>query len=271
MEGIFIVGVVLLLIAWVALEPQIAARRRRRLQQLPFPPAWRQVLDTRVLYVRRLPADLQHELLRQVRVFVTEKNFVGCGGLAIDDEIRVTIAAQACLLTLRRPGACFPGVRDILVYPGGFLVEHTETDEAGVQHHRREARSGESWSYGQVVLSWDDAREGAAHDADGHNVVLHEFAHQLDQYEGFANGAPWLPAADRARWRAVLGAEFARLRNESALHRATFLDPYGAAAPAEFFAVCTEVFFEQPAEMAEAHPDLYREFARFYRLDPQSW
>lgn len=272
---IFIVScLALLFILWLIGLPYLTKRKRRQIRARPFPPAWRDILQRRVPYVRAMPADLQLQLEQHIQVFLAEKAFIGCDGLEITEEMQVTIAAQACLLLLNRPGDYYPGLRQILVYPGSFVVQQAHTDASGVAHHGRQARSGESWSQGQVILSWRDTLQGAAAPTDGQNVVIHEFAHQLDQETGAANGAPALARrAHYARWAQVLGAEYAALQAHAAHahgHAALFSD-YGATDPAEFFAVISEVFFEQPQRMAAEHPALYRELARFYRLDPLSW
>ena len=272
MPAILLAVLGLLLILWFLGEPYLLERKRQKIRAMPFPAAWRDILKRRVPYVRALPADLQLQLKRHIQVFVAEKAFIGCDGLEITDEIRVTIAAQACLLLLNRPRGYYPKLRQILVYPGGFVVQRAHTDEAGVAHHGRDALSGESWSQGQVILSWQDTVAGAAEPHDGQNVVIHEFAHQLDQEKGVANGAPVLARREQyARWSQVLGAEFNALQARAAhRHNALFSD-YGATDPAEFFAVISEVFFEQPQRMAAEHPDLYRELSQLYRLDPLSW
>jgi Mlc titration factor MtfA (ptsG expression regulator) len=257
---------------WIALSPAAARWRRRRLWRQPFPAAWRDILRQELPYLRRMPVDLQLQLKRHIQVFVAEKRFVGCDGLVVDDRMRVSIAAQACLLQLNRKPDYFPELRQILVYPEPFVVERQKTDAIGLHHDARQVLAGESWSRGQVVLSWRDAREGAADATDGRNVVIHEFAHQLDQEYGHANGAPLLRHRDDyARWAAVLGAEFERLQTETARGESTLLDAYGATDPAEFFAVASEVFFEQAAAMAARHPALYGELREFYCVDPLSW
>jgi MtfA peptidase len=261
-----------LLLAWLVGEPWWVQRRRSRIRAQPFPAAWRDILKRRVPYVRALPADLQLQLKGHIQVFLAEKSFIGCAGLVVTDEMRVTIAAQACLLLLNRPKGYYPGLRQILLYPGSFVVPHETVDHAGVAHQGRQARLGESWVQGQVILSWQDALEGAAAPGDGHNVVIHEFAHQLDQEKGFANGAPPLSKAQtQARWAQVLGAEFNALQSRTAQGEPSLLDSYGATDPAEFFAVASEVFFEQPQRMAEEHPALFSELSAFYRLQPLSW
>lgn len=265
-------GVMLLLVGWFAGEPVWTALRRARIRRQPFPPEWREILRRRVPFVRHLPADLQLQLKKHMQVFLAEKPFIGCAGLAITDEMRVTIAAQACLLLLNRPRpGYYPQLRQVLVYPGAFAVDRVHADGSGVLQEQRLALSGESWSQGQVILSWQDTLDGAAVPTDGHNVVIHEFAHQLDQENGAANGAPWLPRRARERWAQVMAAEFARLQSAVDAGAPTLLNPYGATNPAEFFAVASEVFFEQPQALAEQHPALYEELSRCYRLNPLSW
>jgi Mlc titration factor MtfA (ptsG expression regulator) len=272
MALLFVLGVAALVIVWLAGAPVLEERRRRRLRSRPFPAAWRAILRERVPLYRRLPPALQRQLRQDVQVFVAEKAFVGCAGQEVTDEVRVTIAAQACLLMLNRRARYFPRLATILVYPGAFLVERLRPEPSGVLQETRQALAGESWSHGQVVLSWHDVLEGAADPDDGRNVVIHEFAHQLDQEKGFANGAPLLGNRARySRWSNVLSEEFARLREQAVLGVPTLLSHYGATDPAEFFAVASEVFYEQPARLAAEHPALYRELAGFYRVDPASW
>jgi Mlc titration factor MtfA (ptsG expression regulator) len=272
MTWLLIFGLAGLFIAWVVAEPFVVERRRQRVRERPFPAAWREILDRRVPYVRSLPRDLQAQLEQHIQVFIAEKPFIGCGGLAISDEVRVTIAAQACLLILNRKSDYFPGLAQILVYPGAFLVERLRPEPSGVLQEERHALSGESWTHGQVVISWEDALEGAAIVDDGRNVVIHEFAHQLDQQKGYANGAPWLGRRDRyPRWSRVMSEEFAQLQQKAAMGEPALFTYYGATNPAEFFAVVSEVFFEQPREMASLHPALYGELRTLYRVDPCLW
>ena len=272
MPAVIITCLGLLLVLWFLGQPYWLERQRRHLRAQPFPPEWRRILQRRVPYVRAMPADLQLQLKQHIMVFLAEKAFLGCDGLEITDEIRVTVAAQACLLLLNRPGTYYPGLRQILVYPGSFVVQRVETDFAGVTHHEPRALSGESWSEGQVILSWHDTLEGAANPSDGQNVTIHEFAHQLDQEKGVANGAPILGRREHyARWSQVLGAEFSALQQRANQGTASLFSDYGATNPAEFFAVISEVFFEQPQRMADEHPALYRELSQFYQLNPLSW
>lgn len=263
---------------WVAglvSRPRWLAWRRERIRRRPFPSAWREILKRRVPYLRRLPADLQLQLKQHIQVFLAEKPFIGCQGQPITDEVRVTIAAQACLLLLNRPRGeqdYYPNLRQILVYPGAFVVDRVQPVGGGVLRDERQVLSGESWTQGQVILSWQDAVEGAAVADDGRNVVIHEFAHQLDQETGHANGAPVLARrADYRRWSQVLGAEFERLQRQVAAGETTLISAYGATNPAEFFAVVSEVFFEQPERLGWEHPALYQAFSDHYRVDPLSW
>ncbi len=272
MPALIVSALALLFVAWLLGEPLLTERRRAKLRSLPFPAAWRRILKHRVPYFHGLPADLQLKLKGHIHVFVAEKTFIGCDGLEITDEMRVTIAAQACLLILNRTRGYYPKLREILVYPASFVVEREHTDGIGVAHHARQLLSGESWERGQVVLSWHDTLWGAATPDDGQNVVIHEFAHQLDQETGAANGAPALGRRSHyRRWSRVLGTEFRHLRAALSQQQATLIGRYGATDPAEFFAVISEVFFEQPQRMADEHPALYSELARFYRLDPLLW
>jgi Mlc titration factor MtfA (ptsG expression regulator) len=261
----------LLFVLWLILEPWWVERRRARLRARPFPADWREILRRRVPYVRALPADLQLQLKQHIQVFLAEKPIIGCAGLVVTDEMRVTIAAQACLLILNRASGYYPKLRQILLYPAAFVVDRPQAD-GGVLHEARRALTGESWSQGQVILSWDDTQEGAAVPDDGRNVVIHEFAHQLDQQEGAANGAPGLPTRERrAAWARVMSDEFAALRQRAGQGLPTLISAYGATDPAEFFAVVSEVFFEQPQRLAAEHPGLYVELGRFYRINPLSW
>jgi Mlc titration factor MtfA (ptsG expression regulator) len=247
------------------------AARRSRIARQPFPPAWRDILRRRFALWPTLPAHVQLQLKRRMLVLLAEVPFVGCAGLEIDDEMRVLIAAQAALLLLGRGGG-FGGLREVLVYPGHFVAPHSESGAGGVVHESRAVLAGQSWQRGQVILAGDAVLEGAADAHDGANVVIHEFAHQIDQDKGVANGAPFLGRrADGARWARVMQAEFDALRVRLAHGESGLIDGYAAHTPAEFFAVISELFFEKPAALAEQHPALYAELLRCYRVDPRLW
>ncbi len=244
-------------------------RRRLRLAALPFPEAWLAIVRRHVPYYRCLTAEDQAELHRHIQIFLAEKRFEGCDGLVITDEIRVTIAAQACILLLHRDTGYYPSLRTILVYPSQYVAPAKRQLPGGVVLEGPDRRLGESWHRGSVVLSWRDVQAGAADSTDGHNVVYHEFAHQLDSESGAIEGAPAL--ATRAmydEWSRTFGREFQALTSDLAQHRQTLLGPYAATSPPEFFAVATEVFFERPREMLARHPDLYHQLSRYFQQDP---
>jgi len=230
------------------------------------------VIERNVAQYRGMPRDLRTQLQRLVKQFLHQKTFVGCAGLEVTEEMRVTIAAQACLLLLNRPTRVYPGLHAVLVYPGAFLVPRRQQDEAGVVTETRQDLLGESWGDGRVVLSWEHVRRAGLPPEGTHNVVLHEFAHQLDSESGSNNGAPFLGSPERYRsWSETLSRDFDLLRRDAYWGQRDVLDPYGATNPAEFFAVATESFFEQPHELAARHPDLYAEFEAYYRVDPRAW
>lgn len=268
-----VLGLAALIVLVLWGEPRWRDWRRERLRSQAFPPAWRTILRRRVPAYRRLPADLQRQLREHMLVFLAEKRFIGCAGQRVDDEVRVTIAAQACLLLLNRPAHYFARLRQVLVYPGPFMVQRVRADGSGVLHDQRRALAGESWQQGQVILSWQDVVEGAADPADGRNVVLHEFAHQLDQETGVANGAPHLPSRARhERWSRAMSEAFVRLQWDiNAGLGGGLVGEYGAQDPAEYFAVLTELFFERPTELAEWHPAVFEELRAYYAVDPREW
>ncbi len=220
-------------------------------------------MERNVPLYRVLPEELRGQLRRLVNVFVGEKRFEGCGGLEVTEEMKVTIAAQACMLLLNRRTNLFKRLTAVLVYPSAYVARHEDG---------RDVRLGESWRMGPVVLAWDSVVGGARNLRDGGNVVLHEFSHQLDQEDGEADGAPILERHSCYKsWARVLGAEYEKLRAERIPARHAVLDEYGAVDPAEFFAVATEAFFEKPRQMKERHAELYEELKNYYKLDPAAW
>jgi Mlc titration factor MtfA (ptsG expression regulator) len=269
---LFLALLTFVVLAAVCLPPIWRAYRRKKIQQQPFPAAWRQILKHRMPYFRALPADLQLQLKKLIQVFVAEKQFIGCADLVVTDEMRVTIAAQACLLLLNKPPHYYPKLKQILIYPAAFVVPTAQSDAAGVVSEMAQVRLGESWQTGQIILSWVDTLKSAAICNDGHNLVIHEFAHQLDQLKGQATGAPLLRSTEAyQQWAEVLSYEFEQLQKQLALGLPTLFDAYAATNPAEFFAVISEVFFEQPDLFAAQHGALYQQLRSFYALDPLSW
>jgi MtfA peptidase len=245
-------------------------QRREKLLQHPFPAEWVEILERNVPIYERLPEDDQLELQGLIQIFLAEKVFEGCNGLEITDEIKVTIAAQACVLLLHRDTDVYPKLITVLVYPTAYVSNMPVHSPQGIVTEGPQGRLGEAWTSGVVVLSWDDVKLGAADVRDGHNVVFHEFAHQLDQEDGSADGAPILPKSNLySAWARVLGAEYAELRRAAEAGKKSVLDDYGATNPAEFFAVATEAFFEKPVQMKKQHPELYEELKVYYGQDPE--
>jgi len=243
--------------------------RRKRFMQKTFPVEWLSIIERNVPYYGYLCSEEQKELQGLIQIFLKEKQFEGCSGLEITDEIRVTIAAQACMLLLGRETNFYPTLRSILVYPHAYLAPAKRIDFDMLITEGLEARFGESWSHGYVILSWDDVLKGASDIHDGHNLVFHEFAHQLDQESGAAEGAPVLPHHSMyIAWARVLSREYEQLIESIEQNRPTLLDKYGAKNPAEFFAVATEFFFEKPVELKKFHPELYDQLRLFFQRDP---
>lgn len=245
--------------------------RRKQLMAKAFPVEWENILKQNLPQYRHLSDMLKKQLHRRIHVFLNEKNFEGCGGLELTEEIKVTIAAQACILLLNRKTEYYPRLSSILVYPGAYVAESGSF--IGGQYVRgKSVRLGESWHRGVIVLAWDHVKHGTIDFGDSHNVALHEFAHQLDQENGEADGMPSLDRKSSCiTWARILGREYKTLQKNVRHCEKTVIDDYGATDPAEFFAVVTETFFEKPKQMKEKHPDLYRELKNYYKLDPAEW
>lgn len=258
-------------LAWIVGRPLLARRRRRALAAHGLTAAQRVLLARAWPGASRLPADLAPKLDALTAVFLGEKAFVGCGGLRVTDDMRLVIAAQACLLLLGRPRGVYDELRSVLVYPSQFVVPEQWHDEDGVVTEEQSLLSGQAWDLSRILLSWEDV---TAPDEGGsaYNVVIHEFAHYLDLESGEADGVPHLDGtAARQRWSDTLQAEFRRLQQAVERGEETFLDHYAAQDESEFFAVASEAFFERPKEFAEILPELYREFRGYYGLDPATW
>jgi Mlc titration factor MtfA (ptsG expression regulator) len=247
-------------------------RRRARLRGTPLPSRWKSILARNVPYIALLPPLDRQELAGHIQVLLAEKKFTGCAGLKITDEVRLTIAAQAAFLLLHRTTNYFPTMRTILVYPDLFIVEHEHEQEDGTVFEEAVEQAGESWYGGPVILSWADVLAGAADPHDGYNVVLHEFAHQLDDESGGTDGAPELGSLARHQaWANVFGREYEQLQDAVLAERTSLLDEYGAESPAEFFAVATECFFERPRALRRKHPELYMQLSGYYSQDPAAY
>jgi Mlc titration factor MtfA (ptsG expression regulator) len=243
--------------------------RRNQIAARQFPCQWLQIIENNVSFYNCLPAEDKAELRRHILIFIAEKRFEGCGGLKITDEIKVIIAAQACMLLLHRKTDYYPGLSSILVYPHAFIAHRAQHLASSVMIEGPQVLLGESWRRGSVVLSWDDVKHGAADIRDGQNVVFHEFAHQLDSSRGRGDSSAVLKnTSSYIAWARVLQKDYQRLRQAAQEGGPAFLNKYGATDPAEFFAVATEFFFEKPRQLKQIHPDLYNELARFYHQDP---
>jgi len=246
--------------------------RWQRVKKAPFPESRLRLVRKTLPYFDRIPQELQKQLLAQITQFLHFKQFVGCAGLIVTEEMRVTVAACACLLLLNRQTLEFRNVRWIYLYPAEFVVRHTVRDAAGVVTEEEGALSGEAWEDGRIILSWDEVQQSVYDFNDGRNVVLHEFAHQLDAESGGMNGAPLLHSKGAyGSWATILSREFNSLRDHAYFGRATVLDSYGATSPAEFFAVATESFFEDTEVLAAQHPELFAELLAYYQVDPRQW
>jgi Mlc titration factor MtfA (ptsG expression regulator) len=237
------------------------------------PREWHSILARNVPAFRRLPLDDQAELLGHMHVLIAEKHFEGAGGLALTDEVVVTIAAQACLPLLHRETQYYPELTTILVYPGGYTERGEWHVGGGVWEEGEEDRLGHTaQGLRALVLAWDEVKRGAAHPADGRNLVLHEFAHQLDFEDRHTDGTPAFRSAEEYRdWARVAAREFEALRLAVDSGVPTVLDTYGASDRAEFFAVATETFFERPRALKARHPELYTLLQQYFKQNPAEW
>jgi len=247
-------------------------RRRRKLMEAPFPPAWEEILQHNVPHYLLLTDTERIHLRKLIQVFLAEKGWEGCGGLILNDEIRVTISAEACLLILNIPHNYYENVESIIVYPStvippeykpGFFENVLEPIE--LSH----PIVGQAFKQGEIIIVWDTALHDSRHPELGYNVVYHEFAHKLDMLDGAADGTPRLSnRREYHHWVKICSRAYLSLCREVDKGRNTFLDAYGAVNEAEFFAVATEHFFAEPKEMKSRMTDLYRVLKEYYRQDP---
>lgn len=247
--------------------------------------AWRRWREARIL--RRNPIDerdwqtvlaqlpllsrlSRKELLRLRRMailFMHEKDFVGVAGQVLTGNMALLIALQACLPVLNLGLQWYRGWRSIVVYPAAFRARRTLADDYGVHHQMEEAMLGEAWQHSGVILSWSDSSNAGV--IDGHNLVIHEFAHKLDMLNGDADGFPPLHAdMSVTDWSQTFTQAYEDFCEQVDAGLPTSIDPYAATHPAEFFAVTSEVFFETPRVLYQSYPDVYRNLARFYDQYP---
>lgn len=274
---VLFVVIIGLLAAIPWLIPVFVSRRRQRLKQRPFPLDWQILLEKYLPCYRSLLGEERYELQGHIQVLLAEKQFIGCGGLQVTFEMKFAIAAVSALLLMNGQSRYFAKLRSILVYPNTYLSEEKTWLSPYVMSEKKVARLGESWHAGQVVLSWAQVEWDLDHWHDGHNVILHEFAHQLDAEDASAAGVPPLPSRGSYRqWAQVMGTAYEQLtraveNRESPKKASLVIDSYGATNPAEFFAVATETFFEKPRQLVQSHPQLYNLLQAYYQLDPQAW
>lgn len=248
-------------------------RRRQKILRATYPESWDQIIANNVRCVQHLSTTQQQQLMQHVQVFVNEKYWEGCGGFVITEEVKVTIAAQACLLLLTMPQECYDNVLSILVYPDEYLVRDTEASFDGVVSERGELRLGEAVWRGPVILSWPDVLAGGRGEASGDNLVLHEFAHQVDMMNGrFADGIPPLNSlSELEQWQQVMQPEYKQLVKNCESGHHGVIDCYGATNEAEFFAVVIETFFQKPLPLKSHHADVYDLMQSYFKIDPASW
>jgi len=256
---------------YLVVRPKLVQKRRSRLRRQPLPQGVEEILSRNVGLYSLLPDEQRVQLHGHVNVFLEEKRFLGVGGQEITPEVAITIAGIACMLLLNREPSYFPGFSSILVYPDTYEADQVDYDGV-VETRKRSRRAGESWHRGPVVLSWSNVLQGSVNAGDGYNVVLHEFAHKLDEENSGTNGQPILHAAGHYReWAEVLGREYRSFADRVSRRKNKVIDEYGLTSPAEFFAVATESFFEKAKVMQRRLPDLYEQLKKFYAVDPASW
>lgn len=266
------IALIILIFAAGFIGHKIWAKRqaRTRLLASTLTPDQRAIIADEVPLIRKLPPDLRRQLEGKINLFLQQINFVGCDGLEVTDGMRLSIAAQACLLIVNSD-AWYDHLSTVLIYPGAFKSKEIVHD-GYVVSEQEVVRIGESWARGPVVLSWRHTEEGASDAADGRNVVLHEFAHQLDDLSGHTDGAPVLSEGQSfAAWEKAFIDAFERHLHHVEEGRETVVDPYGAYSVEEYFAVSIEAFFERASDLKQAEPLVYAQLAQLLNLDPAEW
>lgn len=248
------------------------ARKQRRVEMLASALTDHEhaILAREVPLVARMPPELRGKLEGKICLFLDQLAFHGCNGLEVTEEMELSIAAQACLLVVNTQ-AWYDNLTTILIYPSAFKSKGTRTD-GFVVTETETVRTGESWSRGPVILSWAHSAQGAQNMEDGHNVVIHEFAHQFDDRSGRTDGVPVLAQnQSHATWSRVFLEAFDRHVALTERGARTVIDPYGATGHEEFFATAVEVFFEKAEALQEAEPDVYDQLLQVFQLDPAAW
>ncbi|MFY8326346.1 M90 family metallopeptidase [Pseudoalteromonas sp. ZZD1] len=223
------------------------------------------------IYQKMTDAD-RAKLERHIVWFLNEKRFIGCDGLELSEPMKLIVAADACVLVLNKPWPLYKNVKEILLYPSAYYAPQTSRDNAGLVSYHNTVRQGESWPGGTLVLSWRDVLEGNRLPSDGHNLVFHEFAHQLDQETGKTTGTPILSkTGDYQEWARVFSRAYNQLKMHVAYSMPHVIHSYGATNEAEFFAVITETFLEKPSELRHYDPEIYTMLVNYYQFDPIKW
>ncbi|MEM9922858.1 MAG: M90 family metallopeptidase [Cyanobacteria bacterium P01_D01_bin.50] len=267
---IFLLITLLIAIA-ILFSPFLIKQKRNQIKKRPFPPLWNSIIENNLPIYPHLSPTQRRKLQGNIQVFLKEKQFIGCNGLQVTEEMKVTIAAVACLLLLNEREKYFPKLRSILIYPTAYFAKETIVN-GNVVEEKRVIRLGESWNRDQLILSWQQVKQDTYNWHDGHNVVLHEFAHQLDQEDGKAEGVPILETqSDYSNWSKIMTQEYKQLCDDVEQDRKIVMYSYGATHPAEFFAVATETFFEKPQQLQKKHGELYQLLQNYYQLNPVQW
>jgi Mlc titration factor MtfA (ptsG expression regulator) len=248
--------------------------RRRKLLRTAFPPHWEEILRRNVPQAQYLTPDQASRFRDNLRIFVAEKNWEGCGGFEMTDEARVTIAALVCLMVIElQPPTLFERILSVLVYPTAYRAPNVSVLPGGILNESGQPRLGEAWWQGPVILSWEDVLAGGRMEANGRNLVFHEFAHQLDMLNGrHVDGLPPMQTEQQLqRWSHVMGTEYHALVARCRQGRPGIIDCYGTTSPGEFFAVTTESFFCDAVSLQRFHQPLYEVLREYYGVDPAAW
>jgi len=244
------------------------SKYKKQIYEMEFPVAWEAMLEEKMKMYKYIPDKLREKYKKDIMWFINSKYFKSCNGLEMNEEIKLLIASQACLLTINLQDD-YPKLQTILVYPNSYVA--SKSDINGKNY--KEARLGESWNIGTVVLSWQGGKNGIYNSKDGHNVAIHEFAHQLDQEDGVADGVPILSGGKDAyiNWIEIFEKEYEELIKDIRANRKVDIDEYGATNEAEFFAVITEAFFEKSLILKKTHEEIYNEMKEYFKIDPAEW
>ena len=266
----FVIAIIFFAVIWLGYRYWTKNKLRKQLLRSSLSREdWDIVLE-QVPLIHQLPEHLKMKLQGKINLFLHQVKFHGCNGLEMNRKMELSIAVQACLLIVNR-NLWYKNLFTILVYPSAFKSRQANYD-GDVIVEEDQARLGESWSHGPVVLSWEHTEIGAANEKDGNNLVFHEFAHQLDDLSGHTNAIPILAKGQSyAEWEKAFLDAYERHVQAIENGNRTFIDEYGAENHVEFLAVTMEVFFEKPKKLHEEESEVYEQLSKLLRLDPKSW